>query len=83
MGVFEVIGGVLLMVCSIAIIVLVLMQSSQGKGLSGAIGGSDMMNREGRSRSATTMMAVYTKYAAIAYFVLAVIVGVISLYVTK
>ncbi len=81
MGVFEIIGGVLLILCSLVIIVLVLMQSSQGKGLSGAIAGSDMLGREGRSRSAGTVMAKYTKYAAIVFFVLAVAVSLISIYV--
>jgi len=81
MGVFEIIGGVLLMLCSIAIIAMVLMQESQGSGLSGAIAGNDMMGRDSRSRSMSSVMAKYTKYAAIAFFVLAVLVGVISIYV--
>lgn len=81
MGVFEIIGGVLLILCSLAIIAMVLMQDSQGNGLSGAIAGGDMMGHEGRSRSMSSVMAKYTKYAAVVFFVLAVLVGVISIYV--
>lgn len=81
MGVFEIIGGVLLILCSIAIIAMVLMQDSQGSGLSGAIAGGEMMGRDGRSHSMNSIMAKYTKYAAIVFFVLAVLVGVISIYV--
>ena len=75
MGVLEIISGVLLILCSIAIIVMVLFQESKGNGLSGA-----MMGNEGRSRSSNAMLAKYTKYAAIVFFVLAILVGVISIY---
>ena len=78
MGVLEIISGVLLILCSIAIIVMVLFQES--KGLSGAIAGGEMMGNEGRSRSSNAMLAKYTKYAAIVFFVLAILVGVISIY---
>ena len=77
MGVLEIISGVLLILCSIAIIVMVLFQ---GNGLSGAIAGGEMMGNEGRSRSSNAMLAKYTKYAAIVFFVLAILVGVISIY---
>ena len=76
MGVLEIISGVLLILCSIAIIVMVLFQESKGNGLSGAIAGGS----EGRSRSSNAMLAKYTKYAAIVFFVLAILVGVISIY---
>ena len=75
MGVLEIISGVLLILCSIAIIVMVLFQESKGNGLSG-----EMMGNEGRSRSSNAMLAKYTKYAAIVFFVLAILVGVISIY---
>ena len=80
MGALEIISGVLLIVCSVAIIVLVLFQESKGNGLSGAIAGGEMMGNEGRSRSSGAVLARYTKYAAIAFFVLAILVCVISVY---
>ena len=76
----EIISGVLLIVCSVAIIVLVLFQESKGNGLSGAIAGGEMMGNEGRSRSSGAVLAKYTKYAAIAFFVLAIFACVISVY---
>ena len=42
--------------------------------------GGEMMGNEGRSRSSNAMLAKYTKYAAIVFFVLAILVGVISIY---
>ena len=53
MTILEIISGVLLILCSIAIIVMVLFQESKGNGLSGAIAGGEMMGNEGRSRSST------------------------------
>ena len=60
MCVLEIISGVLLILCSIAIIVMVLFQESKGNGLSGAIAGGEMMGNEGRSRSSNAMLAKYT-----------------------
>lgn len=80
MGVLEIVSGVLLILCSVVIIVMVLFQDSRGSGLSSAITGSEMMGNEGRSRSSNAILAKYTRYAAIVFFVLAVLVGVISIY---
>lgn len=79
-GVLEIISGVLLILCSIAIIVMVLFQESKGNGCPVPIAGGEMMGNEGRSRSSNAMLAKYTKYAAIVFFVLAILVGVISIY---
>ncbi|MEG0769472.1 MAG: preprotein translocase subunit SecG [Ruthenibacterium sp.] len=78
MGVLEIISGVLLILCSIAIILMVLFQESKGNGLSGVIGGGEMMENGGRSSN--SMLAKYTKYAAIGFFVLAILVSVVSIY---
>ena len=43
MGVLEIVSGVLLILCSLAILVMVLLQDSKGRGLSGVIGGGEMM----------------------------------------
>ncbi len=80
MGVLEIVGGVLLILCSLIIIVLVLFQESKGNGLSGAIAGGEMMGNEGRSRSSGAVLAKYTKYAAIAFFVLAILSSIVSVY---
>ena len=76
MGVLEIVSGVILILCSIAIIVMVLFQESKGSGLSGAIGGGEMMDNG--SRSANSALAKYTKYAAIAFFVVTILVCFIS-----
>lgn len=76
MSVLEIIAGVLLILCSVTITLLVLSQESKGKGLSAVIGGG--MMEETRSRFGNSIMARYTKYAAIGLFVLAIAVNLIN-----
>lgn len=75
MSVLEIVFGVLLILCSIAIILMVLFQESKGRGLSGVIGGGE--NGE-NSRTPNALLAKLTRYAAIAFFVLAITVSIIS-----
>jgi preprotein translocase subunit SecG len=79
MGILEIICGVLLILSSLVIVALVLFQDSTGNGLSGVIGGGEMLTNDSRSRMPSSMMAKYTKYAAIAFFILTILVGVVSI----
>ena len=83
MGVLEVVSGVLLILCSIAIVGMVLFQDSKGSGLSGVIGGGEMTAGDSRSRTPSSMLAKYTKYAAIVFFAVTVLVGVFSAFNNK
>ena len=65
MSVIEILGGVLLMLVSLVIIFLVLAQQPSGNGLSGAIGGGEMMASEARTRTTDAVLAKYTKIAAV------------------
>lgn len=78
MSTFEVIGGAVLIFCSVVIIIMVLFQESKGKGLSGVMGGGEMMENNVRGRMPTSRMTAYTKYAAIAFFAVTVIVGFVT-----
>ncbi len=82
MGVFEIISGVLLILCSIAIVFLVLGQESKGRGLSGVIGGGEMVE-DNRGRMGSSMLAKYTKYAGIVFFVLTILVSLFNVYLSK
>ena len=79
MSVLEIISGVLLIFCSLVIILLVLGQEAKGRGLSGVIGGGEMVE-DNRGRFGSSRLAKYTKYAGVAFFVLAVVVGAFSVY---
>ncbi len=78
MSVFEIVSGVLLILSSIVIVAFVLMQESKGRGLSGVIGGGEM--NENRQNGPGGKLEKYTKVAAVAFFVLAIAVGVVSVY---
>ena len=81
MDILEIISGVLLILCSIAIVVMVLFQDSKGNGLSGAIGGGEMMTSEARPRTTDAVLAKYTKIAAVVFFVVTVGVSLLSVFV--
>ncbi len=77
MGILEIISGSLLILCSIAIVCMVLMQDSKGSGLSGVLGGGEMMDNNRTSPKA--MLVKYTKIAAVVFFVLAIVVSLLSI----
>lgn len=79
MGVFEIASAVLLIATGVVMIAVIMMQDSKGKGLSGAIGGSDMMYSEGRTRTTDALMVKITKYAAIILFLLTLVVNMASI----
>lgn len=80
MSVLEIFGGILLLVSSLLIVVMVLMQESKGKGLSGAIGGGETQVSEARTRTKDARLAKWTKYAAIVFFAVTVLVGVFGVF---
>jgi protein translocase, SecG subunit len=80
MGTLEIVSAVVLIIVGIVITFMVLMQEANGSGLSGAISGTSMLQSDSRSYSANSVLAKYTKYAAIVLFVLAIGVNFISLF---
>jgi len=76
MGILEIISGVLLLVCSLAIIMLVAAQQPNNN--MGAIGGGNMF-ADMSSRSADAKMAKVTGYAGVAFFVIAIAVSALGL----
>ena len=75
MGILEIISGVMLIASSVVITLLVLAQ--QPSGGMGAVAGGDMFQNVS-SRSQDAKVANVTKYAGIAFFVIAVLVNVIN-----
>lgn len=71
MGVFETILIVLEALCSLALIVVVLLQSGKEAGLSGALAGaSDSYLSKNKSDGLDQMLATSTKWIAIAWILL-------------
>ena len=80
MSVFEIIIGALILVISIIIIGVVLLQQGHRSGINGAIsGGADTFLSRNKARTVDARLASWTKFIAIAFFVLALIANIIAL----
>lgn len=80
MNVFEIIGGILLMLTAIFIIIVVTLQES--KGSIAALGGSSMDSYFGKNQGRTmeAMLKRVTKIAGIVFFVLSIAVYALGVY---
>ena len=78
MTVYEIVGGVILLVVAVAIIVLTLLQHTHGQGLAGAIGGNMQSANNTRLSPADQMLAKITRVAGVIFFVVAIVACVLS-----
>ena len=81
MNVIEIVCGVLLLVACLVLIVLVMMQESK-QGMSQSLGGgsSDSYLDKNSGRTLDAVLAKVTKIAAVAFFVLTIVVTVVAVY---
>lgn len=80
MSAVEIIIGILVILVSLAIIFAVLFQQGRRAGINGAIsGGADTFLSKNKARTADAVLARWTKYIAIAFFVLAIVANIIAL----
>ncbi len=80
MNAVEIIIGILTIIVSIAIIAIVLLQQGRRSGIQGAIsGGADTFLSKNKARTADAFLARFTKYAALIFFVLALVANFIAL----
>jgi preprotein translocase subunit SecG len=72
--------GALVIIVSLAIIIAVLFQQGRRAGINGAIsGGADTFLSKNKARTVDAMLARWTKYIAILFFVLAIVANIIAL----
>ena len=80
MNAVEIILGILVLLVSLIIIFAVLFQHGRRAGISGAIsGGADTFLSKNKARTADALLARWTKYVAILFFVLAIVANIIAL----
>ncbi len=78
MAAYEIIFGVVLILLSISLVVLVLLQEGNSKGLSGAIaGGADTFFGKNKGRTIEAKLVKLTKVIGVAFFVLAMAAKII------
>lgn len=78
MTVYEIVGGVVLLIVAVLIIVLTMLQHTHGQGLSGAIGGNMQGANSTRLSPADMMLAKVTRVAGVIFFVVAIAACVLS-----
>ena len=77
---YEILVGVLVIIVSLAIIAAVLLQQGRRAGINGVIsGGADTFLSKNKARTVDALLARWTKYVAILFFVLAVVANIIAL----
>ena len=80
MSAVEIILGILVILVSLAIIIAVLFQQGRRAGINGAIsGGADTFLSKNKARTVDAILARWTKYIAILFFILAIVANVIAL----
>lgn len=83
MTIWEILGGVLLLITSVLIILLVTLQDTNEKGMSGAIGGANSSSYLGKNggRTRDAILAKITNVLAVVFFVITLAVNVIAVLV--
>ena len=80
MSAWQIVLGIAVIVVSLIIIVVILLQQGHRAGISGAIsGGADTFLSKNKARTFDAVLARFTKYIAIIFFILALVANAISL----
>ena len=82
MTAFEVIFGIVLLLASLAIILVVILQEGHQQSLGAITGGADTFLSKNKARSMDAFLARWTKFIAIGFFVLVLVINII-MYFTK
>lgn len=79
MNAWEIILGILILIVSIIVIGVVLLQQGHRSGVNGAISGAaDTFLSKNKARTVDAKLASYTKFIALAFFVLILVANVIA-----
>lgn len=79
MSAWLIIFTILQLLTALAVILIVLFQSGKSAGLSGAIGGvADTFLAKNKAKSVDAKLAKYTKWVAIAFVVLTLLINIIA-----
>ena len=80
MSIWEILLGVAVIIVSLVIIAVILLQQGHRAGISGAIsGGADTFLSKNKARTFDAVLARFTKYIAILFFVLAIVANYLAL----
>ena len=84
LSVLEIVVGSILLVLSLVVIFVVILQEGHRSGINGAIsGGADTFLSKNKARTVDAFLARWTKWFALAFFVLAIAANFIAFNVGK
>ena len=79
MSALQIVLSIIYFLLALALIAIVMLQSGKSAGLSGAIaGGADTFLSKNKAKSADAKLAKATKWVAIGFMVLTVIIGIVA-----
>ena len=78
MGIWEIVVGAVVLLLSIIMIIVIILQEGHEAGLGAVTGGADSFMGKGKARTADAIFAKVTKYCAIAFFVVVVLLNALS-----
>lgn len=81
MSVGEIILGIILMIFSIGITVIVLLQEGHEQNVGVVTGGADTFLSKNQARSVDSFLARWTKFIAIGFFVLVIVINAFMFFV--
>lgn len=79
----EIIFGIVLIVFSIAMTAIVLMQEGHEKNVGAVTGGADTFLSKNRARSIDSFLARWTKFIAVGFFVVVILINAYMFFVVK
>ncbi len=78
MTALQIIAGIVLILLSVLIILIVLMQEGRESSLGVISGSSDSFMEKGRAKSVNALLAKWTKWIALVFFVLVLVAMLLS-----
>lgn len=78
MGIWEIVIGAFVLLMSIIMIIVIILQEGHDAGLGTITGGADSFMQRGKAKTADAMFARITKYCAIGFFILVVLLNALS-----
>lgn len=78
MGVWEIVVGSAVLLLSIIMIIVIILQEGHEAGLGTVTGGADSFLSRGKARTADAIFARITRYCAIVFFVLVILLNALS-----
>lgn len=79
MGALLIVLTIIQLLTALAVVLIVLFQSGKSAGLSGAVGGvADTFLAKGKAKTIDAKLAKYTKWVALAFVLLTLIINIIA-----